>query len=128
MSATRLVLLLSGRPQKLGGFDDAIRIPADGDDSRVDVPPRAECPRHHLAPYVGLTCISIARCDADFWKRNQGGGALRLFFGYLVSRYPDPLDARSFQGTPGRHSIFRSGPTNEDHSLGSDGKDRFGRG
>lgn len=96
---------LTGWSQKLGGFDDAIRISPYGDDGSIGMPPlpktEAEDLQHHLAPCV-LHNTTTACCNSDFpmlRKRNQGGVALRLFLGSMVSRYLDSLDAGSIKGT-----------------------------
>ena len=55
--------------------------------------------RYYLAPYVSRTITT--RCSSDlplFSKRDYGGATLRLSLRSVVSRYLNPLDARSFQG------------------------------
>ena len=59
---------LTGRSQKLGGFEDAVRISSDGNGGRVGVVPVPEAevgvPQYQLAPYVPRT-ITAARSNSD---------------------------------------------------------------
>ena len=89
--------------QKLGRFDNAIRISPEDRDGGVGTLPIPETGiedlNHHLAPCVFHTTAIRHTSDFILWKGNQGGAATRLFFGPMVAWYLDPLDARSHRGT-----------------------------
>lgn len=56
-------------PQKLGGFEYAVEIPAGDDNSRAGMLPvvntEADGLQHHLAPYVPYV-ITTTRRNSDF--------------------------------------------------------------
>ena len=95
---------LTGLLQKLGGFDNAIRISPEDHDSSVYALPIPETgiegPKYYLAPCVfHTTSIRHNSNPFAFRKGNQGGVAIRLSFGPVVTWYLDPLVDRSFRGT-----------------------------